>query len=68
MAKMVFYRGENAKRLADFMAANGGLITEEDLEQYEAIERETDQRLLQRFSILLVCHHRVLGALPWSRC
>ena len=35
-----FYRGENAKRLADFMAANGGLITEEDLEQYEAIERE----------------------------
>lgn len=35
-----FYKGENAKKLADFMAANGGLITEEDLEIYEAVERE----------------------------
>ncbi len=35
-----FYKGENAKLLADFMRANGGLITEEDLEKYEAIERE----------------------------
>ena len=35
-----FYKGENARRLADFMAANGGLITEEDLASYEAIERE----------------------------
>lgn len=35
-----FYRGENAKRLADFMRANGGLITEEDLARYEAVERE----------------------------
>jgi gamma-glutamyltranspeptidase/glutathione hydrolase len=35
-----FYQGENAKRLADFMRANGGLITEEDLARYEAVERE----------------------------
>jgi gamma-glutamyltranspeptidase/glutathione hydrolase len=35
-----FYKGENAKRLADFMAANGGLITEEDLEIYQPVERE----------------------------
>jgi len=35
-----FYKGSNAKKLADFMRANGGIITEEDLEQYEAIERE----------------------------
>ncbi len=35
-----FYRGENAKRLADFMASIGGLITEEDLARYEAVERE----------------------------
>ena len=35
-----FYKGENAKKLADFMAANGGMITEEDLEIYEAVERE----------------------------
>ena len=35
-----FYGGENARRLSDFMSANGGLITEEDLEIYEAVERE----------------------------
>ncbi|WP_237132268.1 gamma-glutamyltransferase [Pseudohongiella sp. O18] len=35
-----FYRGENARMLASFMQANGGLITEEDLARYEAIERE----------------------------
>ncbi|HJN94864.1 MAG: gamma-glutamyltransferase [Gammaproteobacteria bacterium] len=35
-----FYRGENARRLAEFMAANGGLITEQDLARYEAVERE----------------------------
>lgn len=35
-----FYKGEVAKKLAAFMKANGGLITEEDLAKYEAIERE----------------------------
>lgn len=35
-----FYKGENAKRLADYMAANGGIITEEDLERYQPVERE----------------------------
>lgn len=35
-----FYKGENAERLAGFMADIGGLITEEDLAKYEAIERE----------------------------
>ena len=35
-----FYKGENAKRLADYMAANGGIITEEDLELYQPVERE----------------------------
>ena len=35
-----FYKGENAKRLADFMVANGGIITEEDLEIYQPVERE----------------------------
>ena len=34
-----FYKGENAKRFADFMASNGGLITEEDLASYQAVER-----------------------------
>ncbi len=35
-----FYAGENAARLARFMADIGGLITEEDLARYEAVERE----------------------------
>ncbi|CAE7162352.1 ggt [Symbiodinium microadriaticum] len=35
-----FYRGENAQRLAGFMADIGGIITEQDLAQYEAVERE----------------------------
>lgn len=35
-----FYQGKTAKLIADFMAANGGIITLEDLAQYEAIERE----------------------------
>ena len=35
-----FYAGENARRLARFMADIGGIITEEDLALYEAVERE----------------------------
>ncbi len=35
-----FYRGENAERLAGFMADIGGIITQEDLARYEAVERE----------------------------
>jgi len=31
-----FYKGETAKKLAAFMQSNGGYITEEDLEKYEA--------------------------------
>ena len=35
-----FYGGETARLLADFMREHGGLITEEDLARYEAVERE----------------------------
>lgn len=35
-----FYKGEVAKRIADDMAANGGLITKEDLATYQAVERQ----------------------------
>ena len=35
-----FYRGENAERLAGFMADIGGIITQEDLARYAAVERE----------------------------
>ncbi|MCU0255211.1 MAG: gamma-glutamyltransferase [Vicinamibacterales bacterium] len=35
-----FYRGALARRIADDMAASGGLITAADLSQYRAVERE----------------------------
>ncbi len=35
-----FYKGETATRLAEFMKQQGGIITKQDLEQYEAIERK----------------------------
>ena len=35
-----FYRGETARLLAEEMRLNGGLITEEDLAVYRAVERE----------------------------
>ena len=47
-----FYRGENAKRLADFMENNGGLITEEDLANYEAIERKPIRGSYRDFDII----------------
>ncbi|MSR12397.1 MAG: gamma-glutamyltransferase [Gammaproteobacteria bacterium] len=47
-----FYRGENAKRLADFMASIGGIIIEQDLEIYEAIEREPVRGTYRGFDIV----------------
>jgi gamma-glutamyltranspeptidase/glutathione hydrolase len=38
--KAGFYDGETAQLIADFMAANDGIITLEDLASYEAKERE----------------------------
>jgi gamma-glutamyltranspeptidase/glutathione hydrolase len=35
-----FYRGKTARLIADFMKKNGGIITLEDLEKYQAFERE----------------------------
>ncbi|HKL90384.1 MAG TPA: gamma-glutamyltransferase, partial [Allomuricauda sp.] len=35
-----FYKGEVAQKLAVFVQENGGLITEEDLEKYEAVWRD----------------------------
>ena len=35
-----FYKGEVAKKIDAYMRANGGIITSEDLEKYEAIERK----------------------------
>lgn len=35
-----FYKGETAKRLAAFMKSQGGIITEQDLAAYQAVERK----------------------------
>jgi len=35
-----FYRGLTARKLAAFMAENGGLVTLEDLRNYEVVERQ----------------------------
>jgi gamma-glutamyltranspeptidase/glutathione hydrolase len=35
-----FYKGETAQKLAAFIQDNGGYITEEDLEKYEAVWRD----------------------------
>lgn len=35
-----FYKGETAQKLAAFIQEKGGLITEEDLEKYEAVWRQ----------------------------
>ena len=35
-----FYKGETARLIADFMRKHGGIITEKDLEKYEAAEQE----------------------------
>jgi len=35
-----FYKGEVAQKIEDYMKANGGIITTEDLEKYDAIERK----------------------------
>jgi len=47
-----FYKGENAKRFADFMASNGGLITEEDLANYQAVERAPIRGSYRGFNII----------------
>ncbi|MCK0110297.1 gamma-glutamyltransferase [Flavobacteriaceae bacterium S0825] len=35
-----FYKGKVAKKIESYMKANGGIITTEDLEKYDAIERK----------------------------
>ncbi|WP_228851743.1 gamma-glutamyltransferase [Aegicerativicinus sediminis] len=46
-----FYKGTVAKEIAAFMAANGGLITEEDLLNYEAIERKPIEGYYKGFKV-----------------
>ena len=47
-----FYKGETARLIADFMAANDGIITLEDLEKYEAVEREPIRGTYRGYEII----------------
>lgn len=47
-----FYSGRTAELIADFMAANGGLITLEDLAKYEAVEREPIRGTYRGYEII----------------
>lgn len=46
-----FYKGETARLTADFMAKNGGLITEKDLADYQAEERPAIHGTYRGFDI-----------------
>ena len=47
-----FYEGETARRFAKEMAAHGGLITLEDLKNYQAVERKPVQGTFRDYTIL----------------
>ncbi|MDG2376432.1 MAG: gamma-glutamyltransferase, partial [Woeseiaceae bacterium] len=47
-----FYKGETARLIAGYMAANDGIITLEDLEKYEAVEREPIRGTYRGYEII----------------
>jgi len=47
-----FYSGEVAEKLARYMKENGGIITEEDLAKYEAVEREPLKGTYKEYDII----------------
>ena len=46
-----FYKGEVAQKIADFMQESGGIITTEDLEKYDAVERMPVQTSYKGYDI-----------------
>ena len=56
-----FYSGEVAERLAKYMAEHGGIITEEDLSKYEAVERPPVKGTYKGFEIVS------MGPPSWRR-
>lgn len=46
-----FYKGDVAKEIVDFMQQNGGIITKQDLEIYEAIERKPVKGTFKEYEI-----------------
>ncbi|CAN5442573.1 gamma-glutamyltransferase [soil metagenome] len=47
-----FYKGETAKKLTDFIKAQGGLITQKDLDEYQAVERKPITGSYRDYSIV----------------
>ncbi|MEQ9307831.1 MAG: gamma-glutamyltransferase [Balneolaceae bacterium] len=47
-----FYKGEVAANIAQYMRENGGIITEQDLEEYNAIERNPIKGTYKGFEII----------------
>ena len=47
-----FYKGEVARKIIAFMKANNGLITQEDLDKYTAIERQPLQSQYKDYNII----------------
>lgn len=47
-----FYKGVVAKEIAAFMKANGGIITLDDLNKYEAVEREALKGTYKEYEII----------------
>ena len=50
-----FYKGETARKLADFMKKNGGLITGEDLAKYQAVERKPVHGTYRGYDVYSMC-------------
>lgn len=50
-----FYRGETARIIAEFMRKNGGLITEEDLARYQAVERQPVRGTYRGYDVISMC-------------
>jgi len=50
-----FYRGETARLLAADMKKNGGLVTEEDLATYSAVEREPVRGTYRGYEVISMC-------------
>ncbi len=50
-----FYKGKTAHLLAKFMRENGGIITEKDLAEYEAVERKPVHGTYRGYDIYAMC-------------
>ncbi len=50
-----FYKGKTAELLIEFMQRNGGLITHEDLQKYQAVERKPIHGTFRGYDVFGMC-------------